>query len=290
MGKIIGKSALAFAGLGVAGWLMNLLDHFIFYSGTDNHDYFFGMAKVTLLLYLPWLALALGYAIVLFLLFRNEKHRTLIMTLNAAAVIFVPYALLIPIGRGLMVFSIAQSAGIPVMLLALLMGWIFPGQKKKNRGVWSGASGIVLALLKSFLCLGVVVGLAFVAGAFFIESKYPQPIHVWAAPFIEYRPVFFSIAIVYACLLNKLTADHKRPLLVMLVNALVLVAIWSLMLMFGFLSEGNMYHLYLVIACGNTAVVTFALAFVFRGMEKLRECNGTLRAESGLAGYRVSEE
>ena len=64
---------MAFAGLGVAGWLMNLLADLIFFSKT-NKNYYYGITKITLLSYLPWLVLALGYAIALFMLFRREKR------------------------------------------------------------------------------------------------------------------------------------------------------------------------------------------------------------------------
>ena len=294
MGKIIGKSALAFVGLGVAGWLMTLLADLIYFSESKG-NYYYGITKMTLLSYLPWLALALVYAVALFLLFRNEKHRTLIMVINSSAVIVSYFGLLFfPVDVKLPALYIAQAAGVPVMLLAAMLAWLFPAKGKKMRGIWSGASGVVVALSKSLLCLGVVVVLAFAVSVLINAGIIINNLNAWTLPFIDFKPMVLSIAVIGSGLLYRLMAGHKRRFIIMMVNAMFLAVIWSLVLIPSFLPDllgiSSEYHFTLITICGNTAAATVALAFVFRGVEKHRECNGTLHAESGLAGYRASEE
>lgn len=284
MGKIIGKSALAFAGLGVAGWLMNLLADLIFFSET-NGNYYYGITKMTLLSYLPWLALALSYAVALFLLFRSEKRRTLIMVLNSTVVIVLYYLLLFfPIDVKLPALYIAQAAGVPVMLLSIMLGWLFFRKGKRGHGIWGGASGAVVALGKSLLCFGGVVGLSYATCALYVGSRH---INAWTMLFVDYTPMFLSVAVVYACLLCGLTAGHKRRFFIMIINAVILAAVWSLVLIPGCLPNvlfgiSDEYRGFFISSCGVTAVATVALAFVFKGVEKHRGRNETLLTESGL--------
>lgn len=293
MGKIIGKSALALAGLGVAGWLMNLLADLIYFSETYG-NYYYGITKITLLSYLPWLILALGYATTLFLLFMREKHRTVIMVLNSMAVI-VLYCVsnFIPIDVQLQALNIAQAAGAPVMLLSVMLGWLFPVREKSKCGIWDGRQGATVALGKSLLCLGVVIGSA-IAVSVLINAGLINYLNTWTLPFIDFKPLVLSISVVVSCFLYRLMAGHKRRFIIMMVNIMILAVVWSLVLMPSFLPDllgiSYMYQLCLVIVCGNTAVVTFTLAFVFRGVEKHREHKEMIHTESGHAGCEIPKE
>ena len=95
------------------------------------------------------------------------------MVLNSMAVIVGYYVvLLIQVDFKLPALYIAQAAGVPVLLVAFMLGWLFPWRKQKGRGIWGGISGAVVALGKSLLCLGIVVGLSYATCALYVGGKH----------------------------------------------------------------------------------------------------------------------
>lgn len=80
MWKILYKSVLSFIGLFAAGWGVEELFDLI--SKINQKSTIFILVNLTILSYIFWLIVAVAYTYALFLLFKYDKHRTLIMHLT----------------------------------------------------------------------------------------------------------------------------------------------------------------------------------------------------------------
>lgn len=263
--KILGKSVLCFIGLAAAGWgVQKLTDIFFFMLGS----FFFMMLKLTILQYIFWFLLYIGYVYILFSVFKNEKRRRLIMMLNGAAVFLQFYIpLFLTKDRDILFLSVQLSNlfGIPVIALALMLNSIAPDKKKHiNDKPGNKAAKGLKVLLKSFLCFLALVIIIKVYGLFFRQAV---SILGYVGFFIEnFYLMWCLMAIGYAYALYKLVQKHAYRHLILILNAALLMVAWGMIFIPDI--ELPIDRFLLSAVCGNTALITIILAFVFRSVEK----------------------
>ena len=260
MGKIIGKSALCFAGLVAASWLlMQLRDLNI---GLGNiHSIIIIMFVNNILSFTLPLLLTIAYAYILFRLFIREPRCYLIIALNGLFIL-VLYIILLFFGVAHIVsylyVEMAHLDSIPVMALALVYRYL-SGKQKTPKKVYRWAANAMFILTKSAACMCLLVVLA-VAGYAFMELR----VRIFLIILLqEIGLLNLLTVIVYTGIAYILFRRHKHIFLIIAVNSAFLLIAWGLIILKIFPISMN----YSFISF-NTAILTPILALVFRSVEK----------------------
>lgn len=272
MGKILGKSVLCFAGLFALGLgIQNMTVQLIHVT---NLTRILGIIHVTILQFILWFLLTIAYSCSLYMLFRKEKQRYLIIAVNGIVIIVLFYVLIM-VGAGSdiksITFEIYNSAGLPTIMLALLFKSIQSGDHAQVL-VHLAPTRILDILLKSALCLLVFAVLLF--GYACLDRLFLYSILWLAVASINTVLPLFSIAFAYSA--YRLFLKYKRFMPIILCNAGFLLVLWGFQLIPGIESlfdNGSVMQYYRIILwlfTGNTAIMTIVLAFVFRRVEKDR--------------------
>ena len=261
MGKILGKSALCFAGLAVTSWLIQMLCDWMLQLYPK--PLFFGLFWMTILEFIFWLVLPIFYSYLLFLLFHNEKNCCLIMVLNGSFVFLQHYILLVLRVDGVILASLnASKVAGSVILLALMYKQLrMTNTKSKMPSGKNNTKDILIMLSKSLLCfLGLVIAIL----GYNLLKKYALSIFGYWGFYLE-SPYFIwpMIASTYAFLIFQTVRIQRFRILILMINALLLLLIWGLIFI---PYEGKSFSL--IAVCGNTAIISIVLAFIFRSVEK----------------------
>lgn len=276
MGKILGKSALCFAGLAVGSWLVQQLVDFIML--THKITPFITTVFYSFFIYIMLSLMAIVYPYVLYQLFKNERHSNLIIALNGIFAIlqyylllfisailhtyqftdmlFVSFVRIIPTGYSTLIFALMfKSLQSGKMLRALQ-----PGNKVFN---------IHSILGKSSLCL---LGLTAVAYGYELYRDL-MPSLIGSACINAYvnligpeNIIYFAFP--YAYCLFRLFRQNRNRRLLLIINAVFLLAIYAILLTL-MLTQHEFKIAYLAfVAYGNASIVTIALSFIFNKVEK----------------------
>ncbi len=275
MGKIIGKSALCFAGLVIASWLaINLFDwiQVAFSKGLLMHlpniDVFYEI-YVLFFYYILAFLIAILFPYILFLAFKHERRCYLIITINGLfaimqhyLLIFLYYGIHLNFSYDIILASLIIT--VPAGFSATLMSLMFRYLTNVKTPIEEYTSAKLLnSILRTFgkftMCLLFLMACAF---------GYDQYRALMPGLFTDYinlrgteNMLFFIIP--YACCLFWLLRRHKNRLLLIIINALLLLVIQTLLMVFiiGF-------PVVTLTICGNASVTTVILALVFRSVEK----------------------
>lgn len=273
--KIFYKSALSFIGLIAAGYGVQLFNDFLFHN--IRKPIYLAFMNLTLFQYLPWVLLAVSYAYVLFLLFRKEKHMRLIMCLNGLAAFLQFYV------RALLQVSNEDIGMLSVMLFnliwfsVLISAFIFRSiaeNKKTDKEIKtrSKAFNALLIFFKSSLCF-ILLGLIS-QGFSYLISNDSLVFRVFGFfTFMLESPYFIlpPAAIFYAFLLNKLLKSYAYRRLIIMINAVFLVAVWILTTTQSIAPLDLGFNpFYIAIFCGNTGYALVVLEFIFASVKKRR--------------------
>ena len=131
MAKIIGKSALCFAGLAVTSWLLIQLYDFVFSWG-NIHSFIIVMLRGIVFAFTLRFLLTIAYAYTLFRLFIREPHRDLIIALNGLFILVLFFALQnfsISPYISYLDIRMVQVNSISVIALALMYKYISSNRK-----------------------------------------------------------------------------------------------------------------------------------------------------------------
>lgn len=280
MAKILGKSALCFAGLAIASWLIQMFCDWILYLYPK--ELFFGLISIFILELIFWLLLPLTYAYLLFLLFKKEKHCYLILVLNGVFVIVQYYILLMLHINGDIILASLQAskvAGVPVMILALIFKKLRTHNIDKDMPEKSKLASALFILTKSLLCF---LALAITTYAFTLLSTSSLRFLGYLSFFVQDPLCAFPlISIAYVYLLFRLIRTYRYHLLTISITAVFLMALSAVRLFIvpalsfyhnqslslpAFLSE--LFTPNAVAIFGNTAILLPILALIFRSVEK----------------------
>lgn len=262
--KIIGKSVLSFIGLSVLTWVVEDLGDFLL---TTSGSVFYGLLKLTVLQYITWLLLGTGYAYVLFIIFKSEKKRALIVMLNGSAIFIQFFVLLFLNATGdeiMFSFRLSHTFGLLTIMLAFIFNNLTFPKKIQAASIKRNWFNALLSLsAKSAACF-----LALIAALYGYSVLY-EIVEYGIVLLYCSRLIFSAVPVLYACMLYKLIQKNKYRLLVMSINAVLLLAVWSLIYLYDFTLPLNIYYKFFLCAvCGNTAIMTIVLAFIFRSVEK----------------------
>ncbi len=286
--KILGKSFLCFIGLAAAGWAVDALCNLLM---SIHGQIFFTLLYATILGYILWFLLAAAYAYTLFLVFRNEKRRFLIMALNGAAVYLILYILLY-----LIIYSqyyiyintdilwdavyisaeISRAAGLTTIILAFMFKSLSQGKTPYEANkVLNKALNIFWILGKLILCFIALLAVSKGYYLLLINANFKFGIYASLFDTDIFLPL---IASVYAYTLYRLLKKHARRQLIIMINAAFLLLVWGLILIPSIFIVIDRSLLAKV--CGNTAIMTLVLMFIFRSVEK--------RGKTGNSNYKDS--
>lgn len=260
--NIIGKSALCFIGIAAAGWGVDSLEKYILHLAKSP---FFGILSLSFTGIVLWLLLGIAYAYALFMLLKGHKRRVLIVTINGA-VNFLFYFILLIFGLygDIMLFSyrLSNTYGMLIIILALMFNNLASASQIKTESKSKNKLVSLLSILsKSIVCfLALIIllyGYAWLYKSSGLELQF----------YISYL-LFSIIPATYACVLYKIINRNKYRQIIMIINAAFLLSVWSLVYVYDFILPFNIVKSFLYPVCGNTAIVTFVLAFIFRSVEK----------------------
>lgn len=267
MGKIIGKSALCFAGLYVANWLIQLVNHSIMVAEKSD---FLGMSFYFFLQFVTYFSSAILYPYVLFLLFRRERNSHLIILFNGVFA-FVQYYIfwfmaLISSDLLYVSFVISSTVGFPTMIFVIIYRRLNPVQKEQSP--LSKIANIMDIIWRSALC---VIALIVVSNGYDIfRSFINQPGNLGVLLDMAPSNLIPSFSMVYAYALYRLLERHRHQRLLMIINATVLMTLFILHIsgfhVLSIIQDG----LFSFLTFGHAAVLTVELAFIFKSVERKR--------------------
>jgi hypothetical protein len=245
--KILGKSVLCFIGLAAAGWALDKLDNFLMHL---HMPVFFTILYSTVIGFVLWLLPGIGFAYLLFIIFMKEKQRTLILAVNGIVILIVFYVLII-ISNQIQIdvdteYLIAQlfKVGLSTIVLGFMFNSIYKTEES-DEGYTGNA--VLTVLLKSALCFIMMA-------AIFLEDVI-----------IDTMLILSLLTPAYAFILYILVKKHRLKTVIMFTNCILLFSVWVIVF-FSF--TYNHYIFLFATACGNTALLTIALTFIFRNIEK----------------------
>lgn len=274
MGKIIGKSALCFAGLAVSAYLTSIFCDYILQIHAK--PYVFSITWLFVLEFTLWLLLPLVYSYLLFLVFCDNRDCCIIMILNGVFVIAQYYLLLLlRVGGDVIMASLQASkvAGVPVILLALL----FNKLKTRHNTIKAQPQRSVIinafsVLTKSVFCF---LAMMIITYAFSLLCSLPLTIFGYIGFFIQdHYCAFPAIFIIYAYLLFRLNERHRHYRWIIGINAVILMTLCAVELFtpgvtFPMPEFINGHFLPSAISIiGNAAILLPVSAYLFRGVKK----------------------
>lgn len=247
--------------------------------------YFLGVAYVTIFAYIFWFLLPLAYAYLLFRVFIKEKYCYLIMVLNGILVIIQFYIMLMLLPESYSYINIqyvslivSMVAGIPVILLALMFKKLrSPCKKLKLQCDHNRITSVLGVLARCALCfIALIIGVyGFDLLASILYSTFMRTITLFTI--FEYYVAFIRdglwplIAISYAYMLYKAMKKYRYRYLIIAINSVFLLAVWSVVSFYEAVLPID--RLSLASILGNTAIMTVTLAFIFRRVEKHSNSN-----------------
>lgn len=261
MAKILGKSALCFAGLAIASWLLILLYDLVFNCG-NTHSFIIIMLRGTILAFTLRFLLTIAYTYILFRLFIREPHRDLIIALNGLFIFVLFFALQafsISASISYLDIRMVQVNSISVMALALMHKYI-SSKRKASEKVFRPAADTMLILMKSSACVCLLIVLALVGKAF---MALRTPLLLYITPFQDISVVDLLTAIVFSSVLYTLFRSHKHAFGIIVANSVFLLIIWGLIT-----SRIIPISINFSFTCFNTAILLPVLALIFRSVEK----------------------
>ncbi len=268
MGKIIWKSALSFAGLAVVSWLLMVLDEVVISLETSSVAL---LPVLTLLPYIYWFLLTAAYAFALFRLFVRGKGCCLIVALNGLFVLLQFFAFnLARVPSGILALStrMMQAGGAAVMLLAFVFKLLLSDKKPASDKVPGRAANAARIILETIMGLGLFAILAFETYA--LTRSAPAPI---LQPFWQERFVWLMAAVIYDSVLYLLFRRQYHVTSIMVVNAVLLAAVWCMVLIPDAQSPLSAlfpdFKPFLCGLAGSASILTVALAIIFKRAESL---------------------
>jgi len=280
MGKVIWKSALCFAGLAAASWLVYLLNDWMFFADKQP-----GMLIIwaAMLQHIFWFILILAYAYLLFYLFRYEKHCCLIIILHGVFIIWQFLLMLFLSARGIisvnsdmMILSVTMVHVFSVSTILLAVLFISLKSSKSKRQPKSNVLNILLIITESALCFFVLTGFSI---AHLFLKNYFLYIFGYLGFFLESIQFIVPLcAITYAYWLYRFFRRHRHRTLLLIINAVFLILFCGFTFMCIFIdnlrpfieifSSPGLVSITIIAFLGNTAIMTVALAFIFRSVEQ----------------------
>ncbi len=268
MGKIIGKSALCFAGLCVVSGLLMFLDDVMINWGNITSKSFV-LFKTLVLSDLMWFIVAIAYAYLLFRIFKNEPNRFFIIAMNGLIILilfFILSYLKVDSTISYFMLKMMQADSISVVMLALMFKPIFSIRKELKKS-YRKCISILLVVIKSFAGLFIIIALAVILQVV---------LHVKGnllIPFQHTRFVFLIGTIIYSGFMYKFLYQNKQAIMIICANAAVL------MLISFIATTSNTYYLlgcpvlsWLTLSglTGSAALLVPLLFIVYRSIHKQR--------------------
>lgn len=268
MGKIIGKSALCFAGLFVASWLVKALTDWLFIVDKPT---FLTLLNMLILQYILWLLLPAAYSYIMYRLFINIKRYSLTIVINGIFLI-AQFIVLAVINAGedimLLSFYIAISGGAPVVMLGLMFQRLALGRINPEKPVKSKPAEMAAVTAKSALCFFMLT-----AASIGFDKLHNYLGSVFGVIGLVFEtPLFFIpiYAVSYAFGLYRLLKSNKRRKLILIINSWVIIVICGFSLVFPeqFNTLDIISPIVMTIFMGNPALLTIVLAYIFNSVEK----------------------
>lgn len=274
--KIIGKSALCFIGLVVCSWLLMQLHELNTGLGNTGSVILVMFVVQIFTFTLPFL-LTIAYSYILFRLFIRERYRHLIIAMNGLFIL-VLYIVLLVFRVNTYIISyldaeIAQLVSIPVIALALMYKYL-SGKRKTQKKLYGRAANAMLILMKSFVCMCLLVVLA-IAGYAFGLLRIPS---FFIMMLQEINCLNLLTAIVYTFVLYIAFKRHKHIFWIIAVNSVFSLVAWSLIILRA-LDVSMLFSF----VCFNAALIPPVLAFVFRSVEKHGNIESSYYKDSSAA-------
>lgn len=268
MGKIIGKSALCFAGLCVVSGLIKALTDWLFIV---DKPAILTIINLTVLTYILWLLLPAAYAYILFRLFRNNEHSILIIGLNGVFIIIQFFVLLLlRVNTDVLLVStyLSDTCGIPVIMLGIMFRKLISGKQQVKKVSTNKVLGITAIIAKSVLCFILLTAVSI--GFDVLHGYFTSALGIFGL--VLDTPLFFIplFAVLYAYYLYRLLKSNARRRLLLIINSMGLIIICGLSLLFPeqFNALNIISPLVLTIFVGNTALLNLVLAFIFSNVER----------------------
>lgn len=272
MGKILGKSALCFAGLVIASWLVQKLCDWMFFA---KRSMVLTMIWVTVLQYIFWFLLLLAYAYLLFYLFRHEKHCRSIIRLHGLFLIIQFLLMLLihsknilPLSDKVLLLSatMANVFGFSIILLSVMFTYPKSGESVK-RSPQNKMRSYLMLIAFSTLCVFVLTAFSYGYDKLHNYFSYLGYIGLFLDSLYLVVPL---CAITYAFCLYRFYRGLKHPRLLIILNSVFLMIVGGLTLLFanksGLLTGTS--HIMIAVYLSNTAIVTPVLAVIFHSVDK----------------------
>ena len=268
--KILGKSALCFAGLVAASWLVQQLYDWMHSS---VNSVLLLLIWITITQYIFGLLLGLAYAYILFLIFKKDKRCWVIIMLNGVFLILqLFYLFILHANNGilhayddvvLLSMHIACECGLPVIFLALMFNSLKSERGPKKKSPNKTLNALVL-IAKSAICF---FGLAAISYGFTIMHNSLLSVLGIIGLFLD--NLFFVlpiVAVVYAYSLYQFFRNEGYRRLILILNAVFLIILCVLFTAWNQMDDISI--ILIAIILGNTGILTIVLAFIFRSVDK----------------------
>lgn len=292
--SVIFKSILSFLGLAAAGWIASLLTDLMLHN--IHSPVFLALMNLTLFQYILWILLTIAYSYTLFLLFKNDKHPWLIMSLNGAAALFLQFYILF-----ILKISTEDIKYLSIMISVLaffssiVSAFIFKNiTRPKKTGVHyktpGKAANTFIVFVKSALCFLTLPVILYI-----LDYLIHKELSVFGIFAFEFRSPFFTLTLAvlfYAFLQYKLFNRNLHRRLIMILNAVFLIVVWALDAVFYiFPALPGFDPLLFAILCGNTGLALFALTFVFDSVKRhgISSDTNIIKADDSPSAYPRSD-
>ncbi|MFA5674903.1 MAG: hypothetical protein WDA65_00085 [Christensenellales bacterium] len=301
MWKIIFKNIFAFVALFIAFWGVNSFIGFIIVI--PDKSPVFSYIYISFLFYIPQFLLGIGYAYLLFSLFKSNKRCFLIMIVNAVILIilfcvafylemFADYILDDSLIFEFLLTSVNTIAPMTIALALVFKNMIKSRNLNMQKKLKKKIINSLLIFSKSAFC--------------FVMLTIIMHVYLMLRPYVSKAFGFYGsmfdliinsiqfvcplMAIAYGFTLYRLVRKYIYNKLFIIINATFLIALWGFFVISGMLSSEFLYvpgttvFTYITIYV-NAGILTIVLTFMFGSVEKY----GLAKSETEITENSVKE-
>ena len=263
--KVIGKSALAFAGLAVASWLIQNFNYRVIFNAKESE--FTALLTISVLMYIFRFFITIIYVSVLYCIFKNDKFCYKVMASNGLFLCSLLYLqTLLPYNEIRCLLFDLSMAGIPVLSLA--GAFYIIKSRKSNIKKRNKTTNFVLLSIKSLAAVIYLIILEITTIYIFVY----QLDLLWWIPFSYINVLWLFNAISYSFGFFLFIRRHPGYIWAVVANAAFLAIAWWFIFRPSVFPDlpGTPFIITFNLCgiAGNTAIILPALVFIFRRVEK----------------------